>query len=157
MLAAEYRTPPQSPVAPPTSSTWRICVLIDWNHPKKYCSSPSRLRHTLGIYPRQSPVAVGKLHQAPRRRQIVNALGAPFPLEEGPFGEADAEAIDAKPDSELAADAMGMDIEDDAEGEVTTTDGVVDDADVVNNTVTLCVFHMHPTYRTVGPSPRHNK
>jgi hypothetical protein len=38
------------------------------------------------------------------KAQIVNALGVPFVLE-GPFGEADAEAIDAEPDSELAADA----------------------------------------------------
>ena len=44
----------------------------------------------------------------------MNALGVPFVLE-GLFGEADAEAIDAEPDSELAADAMGMAVEDDAE------------------------------------------
>jgi hypothetical protein len=74
--------------------------------------------------------------------EIVNTLGAPFILE-GPFGE---EAIDAEPDSELAADAMGMDIEDNAEGAAATADGgmIVDDDDAVNNTVTLCVFH--PTY-----------
>lgn len=36
----------------------------------------------------------------------------PFVLE-GLFGEADAEAIDAEPDSEL----MGIDVEDDAEGD----------------------------------------
>jgi len=37
----------------------------------------------------------------------VTALGTPFVLE-GLFGEADAGAMDAEPDSELAADAMGM-------------------------------------------------
>jgi hypothetical protein len=75
----------------------------------------------------------------------VNALGVPFVLE-CPFGEADAEAIDAEPDSELAADAMGMDVEDDAEGATSTADGgmIVDDDDAVNNIGTLCVFH--PTY-----------
>jgi hypothetical protein len=52
----------------------------------------------------------------------VNALCAPFVLE-GLFGEADAEAIDAEPDSELAADAMGMDVEDEAEGAAATADG----------------------------------
>jgi len=53
---------------------------------------------------------------------------------EGPFGDADAEAIDAKPDSEVTADAMGMEIEDDAEG-AATADGriIVDDDDAVNN------------------------
>ena len=71
--------------------------------------------------------------------QIVNALGTSFVLE-GLFGEADAEAIDAEPDSELAAGAMGMDVEDDA------ADGgmVVDDDSAVSNIGTLCVFH--PTY-----------
>jgi hypothetical protein len=50
--------------------------------------------------------------------QIVNAFGAPFVLQAsspGLFGEADAEAMDADPDPELAPDAMGMDVEDDAE------------------------------------------
>jgi hypothetical protein len=32
------------------------------------------------------------------------------------FGEVDAEAIDAEPDSELAADAMSMNVEDKAKG-----------------------------------------
>jgi hypothetical protein len=50
----------------------------------------------------------------------VNALGMPFALE-GLFVE--AEAIDAEPDSELAADAMGVDVEDDAEGAAATADG----------------------------------
>jgi len=42
----------------------------------------------------------------------VNAFGAPFILE-GLFCEADAEAMDANPDSEPAADNIGMDVEDD--------------------------------------------
>jgi nuclear GTP-binding protein len=77
--------------------------------------------------------------------QIVNALGVPFVLE-GLFGEADAEAIDAEHDSELAADAMGMDVEDDAEGATATGDGgmLVDDDSTANNIGTLCVFQ--PTY-----------
>jgi hypothetical protein len=72
----------------------------------------------------------------------VNALGAPFVLE-GLFGEADAEAIDAEPDSGLAADAMGMDVEDDAEGAAGTADGgmIVDDDGAANNIGTLCVSH----------------
>lgn len=67
--------------------------------------------------------------------QIVNALSAPFVLE-GLFGEADAEAMDAEPDSELAADAMGMDVEDDA---AATGEGgmIVDDDDIG----VLCVSH----------------
>jgi hypothetical protein len=57
---------------------------------------------------------------------------------EGPFGEAGEEAIDAKLHSELAADAMGMDVEDSAEGAegaAATADGriAVDDDDAVNN------------------------
>ncbi|KAF8488439.1 hypothetical protein F5888DRAFT_1639199 [Russula emetica] len=47
------------------------------------------------------------------------------------FGEADAEAMDAEPDSELAADAMDtvMDVEYDVEGAAATADGgmIVDD------------------------------
>jgi hypothetical protein len=67
----------------------------------------------------------------------VNALGAPYVLE-GLFGEADAES-----DSEPAADAMGIDLEDDAEGAAATVeqDGgmIVDDGGAANNTDTLCV------------------
>jgi hypothetical protein len=75
----------------------------------------------------------------------VNALGVPFVLE-GLFGEADAEAINAEPDSELAADGMGMDVEDEAEGVTATADGgmIVDDDGSANNVGTLCVFQ--PTY-----------
>ena len=39
----------------------------------------------------------------------------PFVLE-GLFGEADVEAIDAEPDSKIASDAMGMDVEGDTDG-----------------------------------------
>ena len=58
--------------------------------------------------------------------QIVNALGVPLVLE-GLFGEADAGAIlmDAEPNSELAADTMGMDVEDDAKGAAAITDGEI--------------------------------
>ena len=42
---------------------------------------------------------------------------------QGLFGEADAEAIGAEPDLERATDAMGMDVEDDAEGMAATADG----------------------------------
>ena len=44
----------------------------------------------------------------------MNTFGAPFMLE-GLFSEADAEATDAGPDPKLAADNMGMDVEDDRE------------------------------------------
>jgi len=43
----------------------------------------------------------------------VNAFGTPFMLE-GLFDEADAEAMDADPDSEPSAHNIGMDAEDDA-------------------------------------------
>jgi hypothetical protein len=55
----------------------------------------------------------------------VNALSAPL-VPEGLFGEADAEAIDVSPIRNwllTAADAMGMDVEDDAEGAAATADG----------------------------------
>jgi hypothetical protein len=67
---------------------------------QKYRSSQSRARCTPRIYPRQSPVVADKVtpvSETTSQAQIVNALGAPFVLE-GPFGEADADAIDAEPD-----------------------------------------------------------
>lgn len=69
-----------------------------------------------------SSVVAGKLHQVP------------FVLK-GPFGEADTEAIDAEPDSELATDVMGIDVEVDAEGAAATADGgmIVDDDEAVKN------------------------
>ena len=79
--------------------------------------------------------------------QIVSALGTPFVLE-GLFGEADAGAMDPEPDSELAADAMGMK---GAEGTTATADGgvVVDDDGAANNIGTLCVFHpIYPRFET---------
>ncbi len=96
----------------------------------------------------------------------MNALGAPFVLD-GLFGEADAEAMDAEPDSELAADTMGMDVEGDTAGAAATADGgmIVDDDGASNNIGTMCVFHSNlprletvkKVYRTAGPRPRHNK
>ena len=66
----------------------------------------------------------------------MNSLGTPFVLE-GLLGEADAEAMDVEPDSELAAGAMGIDVEDDA------ADGgmIVEDDGAANSIGTLCVFH----------------
>jgi hypothetical protein len=98
--------------------------------------------------------------------QIVNALSAPFVLE-GLFGEADAEAMDAEPDSEPAADTIGMDVENDAEGAAATADGgmiVDDDGAATNGIGILCVFQstyprletVKKVYRTVGPRPQHN-
>jgi hypothetical protein len=59
---------------------------------QKYRYSPSRPRCTPRIYPRQSPVVTGKLHQALSQAQILNALGVPFVLE-GPFGEGQARTL----------------------------------------------------------------
>ena len=75
--------------------------------------------------------------------QIVSNLGAPFVLE-GLFGEADAEAMDAEPESEQVADAMGMDVEDDAAGATATDGGMIIDDDAAQNIKTLCVFHPIP-------------
>jgi hypothetical protein len=58
--------------------------------------------------------------------------------------------LTAEPDSELATDAISMDVEDDTEGAPATVDGgMADDDDAVNNIGTLCVFR--PTY------PRHER
>ncbi|KAF8491056.1 hypothetical protein F5888DRAFT_1866411 [Russula emetica] len=56
------------------------------------------------------------------------------------------EAMDAEPDSESGADAIGMDVENDAEGAAAIADGgmIVDNDDTANNIGTLCV--LHPTY-----------
>jgi hypothetical protein len=74
--------------------------------------------------------------------QIVNALGAPFVLY-GLFGEADTEAIDAEPASELAADAMGTvwTLRTTRKGAAATADGgmIVDGDGAANNIGTLCV------------------
>jgi hypothetical protein len=59
---------------------------------------------------------------------------------EGLFGEADAEAMDADPDSEPAANNIGMDVEDDA-GPRPAPRGMIVDED------TPCVLHpnRHPS------------
>jgi nuclear GTP-binding protein len=94
--------------------------------------------------------------------QIVSTLGVPFVLE-GLFGEADAEAMDAEPEPEPVADAMGMDVENDAEGAAGATGataadgGMIIDDDTAQNINTLCVFHpslsrletVKKVYRTV--------
>ena len=66
----------------------------------------------------------------------MNAFGAPFMLE-GLFGEADAEAMDADPDSEPGVDNIGMDVEDDA-GSGPALGGMIVDED------TPCVLHPNP-------------
>jgi hypothetical protein len=58
--------------------------------------------------------------------QIVSAFGAPFMLE-GLFGEVDAEAMDADPDSNPATDNAGMEVEDEAA--VTADRGMIVDDD----------------------------
>jgi len=77
------------------------------------------------------------------------------------FGEADAEARDAEPDSELAADAMGMDVEGDTEGAAATTEGgmiVNDDGATITSALCACSNQTYPhlesvkkVYWTVGP------
>ena len=58
---------------------------------------------------------------------------------EGLFGEADAEAMDADPDSEPAADNAGMDVEDDAAAVVADGGMIVDD-DNSHGASPLCVL-----------------
>jgi len=99
-------------------------VLIDWNHKKTLFLSGSPVLHAAHIpstIPSSGRQAVPGA-ETTGQEQTVNTLGASFVLK-GLLGEADAEAIDAEPDSELAADVMGMDVEDDAEGEAVTADG----------------------------------
>ena len=72
--------------------------------------------------------------------QCVNILGTPFALE-GLFGEADAEAMDAEPDSELATGAIGMDVEDDA----ADRGMIVDDDGAANNTHYACSIQPNPS------------
>ncbi|KAI0274481.1 P-loop containing nucleoside triphosphate hydrolase protein [Russula aff. rugulosa BPL654] len=113
-------------------------VLVDWNHQKiPFFSEPPVLHaaHIPSIVPGSGgQVAPGA--ETTGQSQIVNALGTPFVLE-GLFGEADAEAMDTEPESELAADAMGMEVEDDAEGATTTADGGMIVDDDANNIGTL--------------------
>jgi nuclear GTP-binding protein len=90
-------------------------VLIGWNHQKiPFFSEPPTLQAAhlpSTISGSGGQVAPGA--ESTGHAQIVNAFGAPFMLE-GLFGEADAEAMDADPDSEPAEDNIGMDVEDDA-------------------------------------------
>ena len=71
--------------------------------------------------------------------QIVSAFGTPFTLE-GLFGEADAEAMDAEPNSGFAADNVGMDVEDDA-GTGLADGGMIVDDDDDNSISAPCVLH----------------
>ena len=123
----EYRTPPQSPspflnsknhffpyrVAPPTSSL-RRAISSSTGTTKKYRSSPSRPYCNATHIPSTIPGSGGQLAPGAEtmgQTQILKALGTPFVLERL-FGNADAEAMEAKSDSEQAAGAMGMDVED---------------------------------------------
>ena len=63
----------------------------------------------------------------------MNAFGTPFMLK-GMFGEADAEAMDADPDSELGAHNIGMEVEVDA-GSGLAVGGMIVDDDIP------CVLH----------------
>ena len=63
----------------------------------------------------------------------MNVFGVPFILE-GLFGEADAEAMDADPDSELGAHNIGMEVEVDARSGPAVGGMIVDDD-------TRCVLH----------------
>src|SRR5216683_8446818 len=113
-------------------------VLKDWNHQKiPFFSEPPALHaaHQPSTIPGSGgQVAPGA--ESTGHAQIVNTFGAPFMLE-GLFGEADAEAMDADPDSELAADNIGMDVEDDA-GSGPALGGMIIDED------TPCVLHPNP-------------
>jgi len=116
-------------------------VLIDWNHQKvPFFSEPPELHasHIPSTIPgRGGQVATGA--ETTGQAQIVSAFGAPFTLE-GLFGEADAEAMDAEPDSGSAADNVGMDVEDDA-GSGFADGGMIVDDDNNNSTGTPYVLH----------------
>ena len=68
----------------------------------------------------------------------VGAFGVPFMLE-GLFGEADAKATDADPDSNPATDNVGMDVEDDATA-VAAERGMIVDDDHSHSAGLLCVL-----------------
>jgi nuclear GTP-binding protein len=114
-------------------------VLIDWNHQKiPFFSEPPAL-HAAHL-PSTVPGSGGQVApgaETTGHAQIVNAFGAPFVLE-GLFGEADAEAMDAEPGSEPAADNLGMDVEDDA-APVVTDGGMIVDNDNNHSVDPLCV------------------
>jgi hypothetical protein len=75
-----------------------ITVNMESLQKRRYCSFQSQKRRGERGRIRYGAETTGKA-------QVVSALSVPFVLE-GLFGEADAE-----PDLELAADAMGMDVE----------------------------------------------
>jgi hypothetical protein len=89
-------------------------ALIDWNHQIIPIFSEPPVLHA--HMPSTMPAVAGKL-----RRRAEHRTRHAIRTREGPLFE--AEAIDAEPDSELAADAMGVDVEDDAEGAAATADG----------------------------------
>ena len=63
---------------------------------------------------------------------------------EGLFGDVGADAIDAEPNLELAADTMGVDIDNDAKGAAATADGGMmanNDGPAANNVSTLCATY----------------
>jgi nuclear GTP-binding protein len=76
-------------------------ALVDWSHRKIHFFSDAPALHAAHV-PSTIPGSCSR-----------SAFGAPFILE-GLFGEADAEAMVADPDSEPATDDAGMDIENDA-------------------------------------------
>jgi nuclear GTP-binding protein len=121
-------------------------VLIDWNHQKiPFFSEPPSL-HVTHI-PSTIPGSGGQVApgaETTGQAQIVSAFGAPFTLE-GLFGEADAEAMDAEPNSTSVSDNVGMDVEDDAgSGPSGAADGgmIVDDDNNNASTSTPCVFSL---------------
>ncbi|KAI0288760.1 P-loop containing nucleoside triphosphate hydrolase protein [Russula brevipes] len=94
-------------------------VLIDWNNQKiPFFSEPPAIHAT--HIPSMIPGSGGQVApgaETTGQAQIVSALGEPFVLE-GLFGEADAEAMDAEPNSEQpAADNADMDVEGDVSGD----------------------------------------
>lgn len=116
-------------------------VLIDWNYQKiPFFSEPPSL-HDAHI-PSTIPGSDGQVApgaETTGQAQIVSAYGTPFTLE-GLFGEADAEAMDAEPNSGCAADNVGMDVEDDA-GSGLADGGMIVDDDADTSISTPCVLH----------------
>jgi len=115
-------------------------VLVDWNHQKiPFFSVPPAL-HAAHV-PSTIPGSGGQVApgaETTGHAQIVSAFGAPFMLE-GLFGEADAEAMDADPDSKPATDNAGMDVEDDAAA-VAADGGMIVDDDYSHSAGPLCVI-----------------
>jgi nuclear GTP-binding protein len=118
-------------------------VLVDWNHQKiPFFSEPPTL-HAAHL-PSTIPGSGGQVApgaETTGHAQIVSTFGAPFMLE-GLFGEADAEAMDADPDSNPATDNAGMDIEDDASAAVAADGGMIVDDDYSHSADLLCVIQL---------------